>query len=202
MAKPSLTSMVRSPYGGVYVWRDPLTGVEVKGTTGQMLYDNVIAERTANGAPKGLELWDEVMRDICRDYPDECSNVDPNQVRRRGWSMGDIVRGTMVMMNHKLNGSQLVDQEEATRRARICASCPQAAYFSKPCTGLCRELVNLLGSTESRSTPYDHDLRACNVCGCWSKVAVWFPLETQCVGVTEEMKAQFRTTVNCWKRCD
>lgn len=200
--KASITSMIRSPRGGIYFWRDPITGVELQATTGDMLYDRAVAERTANGVPMGLEFWDSVMADVCRDYPDECSNVDPNQPRRRGWSMGDIVRGTLVMMNHKLNGSELVSQEEATRRAGICAVCPHAAYFSKPCTGLCRDLANLLGSTGQKSTPYDNDLRACGICGCWTKVSVWFPLETQCVGVTDEMKAQFKVTSRCWKQCE
>lgn len=202
MSKVAITSMVRSPYGGMYHWRDPITGVEVKGTTGDMLYQNAVAERLANGVPMGLEFWDSVMADVCRDYPTECSNVDPTQIRKRGWSMGDIVRGTLVMMNHKLNGSQLVSQEEANRRAQICSTCPHAAFFTKPCTGLCRELSNLLGSTGNKSTPYDNDLRACNICGCWTKVAVWFPLETQCVGVTEEMKTQFAGVSNCWKQCE
>ena len=175
MTKPRLTSLCRAPYGGLYVWRDPITGIEVKGTTGDMLYSNAVAQRNANSVPMGLEFWDSVMSDLCRDYPNECSNVDPNQVRRRPWAMGDIVRGTLVMMNHKLTGSQLVSQEEANRRAKICASCPHAAYFSKPCTGLCRELSNLLMSIGNRTTPYDHDLRACNICGCWQSHNGAFP---------------------------
>lgn len=199
--KLALTSMVRTPFGGEYRWKDPITGVEVKGTTGDMVYNNAVAERTANGVHMGLEFWDEIMAEICKDYPKECSSVDPTRIRARGWSMGDIVRGSLVMLNHKLSGSELVSQEEATRRAGICAQCPQASYFSKPCTGLCKELANLLASTGNKSTPYDHDLRACNICGCWSKIQVWFPLETQCVGVTDDMKKQFESVPNCWKTC-
>ncbi len=201
MIKIALTSMVKTPYGGQYHWKDPITGVTVSGTTGDMLYNNAVLERIANGVPMGLEFWDSVMTDVCKDYPQECSNVDPTRVRQRGWGMMDIVRGSLVMMNHKLNGSELVSQEEATRRASICATCPQSAYFSKPCTGLCRDLANLLSATGNKSTPYDHDLRACNICGCWTKVAVWFPLETQCVGVTDDMKEQFKSISGCWKTC-
>lgn len=200
--KVALTSMIRAPYSGMYLWKDPITGIEVTGTTGDMLYNNAVSQRNANSVPMGLEFWDSVMTDICKDYPQECSNVDPTRIRARGWSMGDIVRGSLVMLSHKLSGYELVSQEEATRRAGICATCPQASYFSKPCTGLCRELANLLTSTGSKSTPYDNDLRACNVCGCWTKISVWFPLETQCAGVTEEMKEQFKSVSNCWKTCE
>lgn len=194
--------MVRAPYGGIYRWKDPITGIEVTGTTGDMVYSNAVAERQANGVHMGLEFWDEIMADICRDYPQECSNVDPTRIRARGWSMGDIVRGSLVMLNHKLSGSELVSQEEATRRAGICATCPQAAVFSKPCTGICRELAQLISSTGNKSTPYDNPTRACGICGCLTMVSVWLPLETQCVGVTEEMKEQFKVTSNCWKICE
>jgi len=199
--KLALTSMIRSPYNGEYHWTDPITGVEVRGTTGDMVYNNAVAERTANGVHMGLEFWQEIMDDICKDYPKECSSVDPTRIRSRGWGMMDIVRGSLAMLNHKLSGTDLVSQEEATRRASICATCPHASYFSKPCTGLCRELANLLGSTGDKKTPYDHDLRACGICGCWSRISVWHSLETQCIGVTEEMRKQFSTVSNCWKQC-
>jgi hypothetical protein len=166
-----------------------------------MLYDNAVAERRANSAPVGLGFWEEVVHDLCRDYPQECLHVDPSQIRKRGWSMMDIVRGSLAMTSQKLSGLPLVSPEEATRRAGICAGCPHAVFFSKPCTGLCRELVNLLSSTGDKSTPYDHPLRACGICGCWIKTAVWFPLETQCVAVNNDMKEQFKSVQKCWKQC-
>lgn len=202
MIKVSITSMIRSPRGGMYFWRDPITGVEVSGTTGDMLYNNAVAQRNANSVPMGLEFWDSVMSDVCKDFPDECSNVDPNKPRRRGFSMGDIVRGSLAMINNVMSGGELVSQDEANRRAAICSTCPHATYFSKPCTGLCRELANLLGTTGDRKTPYDHDLRACGVCGCWTRISIWHRLETQCVAVTDEMKEQFKTVQNCWKQCE
>jgi len=196
-----LVSHIRMPYGGMYYWRDPLTGVEVKGTHFEMLLNNAYDQRRANGAPIGTEFAQEIERDICATYPDECDNVPPGVRRKAFWSMGEIVGGTLVMIQNRLQGTQFVSQEEANRRAAICANCPRAVFFSKPCTGLCRELVNVLAGTGDKRTPFDHDLRACGVCGCWLKVSVWFPLDVQCIGVDETMRKDFATVNNCWKQC-
>jgi hypothetical protein len=189
------------PYGGSFLWRDPLTRQEVRGTTFEQLMHFAYQERKANGVPVGLDFEQEVERDICANYPDDCENVPPGTRRKSHWSMGEIVRGTMTFARHKLTGSQLVAQATANERAAICASCPQAVFFSKPCAGLCSELVNVLSGTGSKSTPYDHDLRACGICGCWTRVAVWFPLDTQCPDVNEEMAKQFAAVPRCWKQC-
>lgn len=196
-----LISYIRPPYGGSYYWRDPVTGVEVRGTHFEMLINSAYAERKANGAPIGLDFEREIEQEICRTYPNECDNVPAGQRQKTHWTMGEIVRGTLTFAKHKLTGSSLVDQQTANQRAQICSTCPRSVFFSKPCAGLCAELVNVLSGTGDKRTPYDYDLRACGICGCWTRVAVWFPLETQCIGVTDELKKQFAAVNNCWKQC-
>lgn len=197
----TLTSHIRPPYGGIYVWRDPLTRQEVKGTNFDVLLRLAYEQRRANGAPIGLDFEKEIENDICRSYPDECENVPPGARRKSHWSMGEIVRGTMTFARQRATGAQLVDAPLANKRASICATCPQAVYFSKPCAGLCAELVNVLSGTGGKSTPYDNDLRACGICGCWTRVAVWFPLDVQCADVNAEMQKQFEAVPGCWKQC-
>lgn len=203
MIAPRLKSRSTIPYGGMYYWKDPLTGAEVRGTNWNMLIGRIYAERRANGVPVGLGFEDEVEKDLCRDYPAECEIPDPNFPTNRRLTLSDVIRGSQVMMSFLAHGSPLVDRAEAERRARICLKCPFNTYFSKPCTGICQELANVVASIiNHQGTQYDTDLKACNVCGCFLQAAIWMPLDIQCKGVTEEMACKFKTINNCWKICD
>jgi hypothetical protein len=75
-------------------------------------------------------------------------------------------------------GHKLVSQEEAVRRAAICATCP----YNVPVSGcaVCRTSIGVLRNKlmQVDPTPSDAALNACGVCGCDLKTITHVPLET------------------------
>lgn len=204
--RPRLMSRVLMPHGGMFHIEDPLTKYPLEGTTFGMLYDRAVSYRRSNSIPIGLDYEDEIECKVCERYPDEC------EISKRGLGIPlvapglyDVVRGSMVMINHKAHESQLVDQAEAERRAAICSKCPFKAQMTLPCARCLSALENVvLAITGAHHTQYDERLAACGVCKCYISASVWLPLETQCVGVSDEMRERFafaKESFNCWKNC-
>lgn len=170
------------------------------------LYDRAVAYRRSNSIPIGLDFEDEIESAVCEKYPQECEvNRRTLGVPNIAPGLYDVVRGSVVMMNHKAHGSQLVEQEEANRRAQICFNCPLRAQMTLPCSRCISALENVVQIiTGSHSTPHDERLSACGICKCFIAASVWLPLETQCIGVDPEMREKFafaKEHFNCWKNC-
>jgi hypothetical protein len=171
-----------------------------------MVINRATAYRRANSIPIGLDFEEEIESQVCQRYPSEC------EVSKRALGIGlvapglwDVVRGTAVMINHKAHDSQLVPQEEANRRAQICFNCPLRSQMTLPCSRCMSALENVVNAiTGSHGTPFDEKLSACAICKCYISASVWLPLETQCVGVSDDMRERFgfaRESFNCWKNC-
>lgn len=193
------------PYGGGFHYTDPNSGMDIFGTTFQMVIDRTVEHRRANGYPIGLGLVDEIEEQLCLTYPNECTEGDGSIPRKTQHTLQDIVNGTRVMLAFKSSGSNIVSREEAERRAKICIGCPYNASFIKPCSGICQELRSLVNwIIDQQGTQYDSKLHSCNLCGCFLQASIWLRLEDQCVGVTNEMRDKFKFTkerYNCWKDC-
>lgn len=192
----------RTPHGGMWNFPDPRDGQLVQANRYDLLDQKLRKKSVSNGWPIGLG-WDEWIEDIlCKQHPSECAPEGQKLHKRRRMDLGDVLRGTTVMIAHKLAGSPLVEQAEADRRANICAQCPRNVIFAKPCSGICQELKDLASSTiGGRHVSAENKLEQCDICGCWLRVAVWFPLEIQCKGTTETQREDFAATQNCWKQC-
>ncbi len=189
------------PYGGTYELNRPDLGLVGKGTTWEMVRNRIMDYRKANGIPIGLGFDDELEQAICRQYPAECEFVDGTRPRMRSLGLGDIVTGTRVMLSLKLSGSPLVDRPEAERRAKICQDCVWNQTFSKPCGGICQELLDIVKSiVGSQGTQYDMNLKSCNICACLLQAAIWVPLNIQVPPLSEDQKAQFESVPACWKK--
>ncbi len=192
------------PYGGQWYYKDPHSGQEFRWYQFDVLVDKIRAHRQANNYPVGLEFEQEIENQVCINHPEEAEPFDPRIPRKRKFVIGDIIRGTSVMMQHWIAGSPLVERSEAERRAQICKRCTYNDDFSKPCSiGICGELKNVVSSiVNHQGTVYDKDLKACQLCGCFLQAAIWLPLEVQCTGVTPEMKEAFKVVPECWKQCE
>jgi hypothetical protein len=73
---------------------------------------------------------------------------------------------------------ECVSQEEADRRAEICAGCAlnQRAYL--PGCGGCSDLgARIFKFIGDKKTKQDASLQSCGHCGCQNSVIVWAPLE-------------------------
>jgi hypothetical protein len=204
--KPRLLSRILMPHGGLFHIEDPLTKKPIEGTHFEMVYNRAVAYRKANSIPIGLDFEDELENAVCNAYPQECA-VSKSALGVPSVAPGlyDVVRASAVMINHKVNDSELVSQEEANRRAQICRACPLRSQMTLPCSRCISALENVVGwITKSRGTPYDENLSACGVCRCFISASVWLPLSTQCLGVTDEQKEKFafaNQMFGCWKNC-
>lgn len=192
------------PHGGMFSLKLPDRGMIGSATSFSGLCREVRSWRKANGWPIGLGLTDEIEQAVCENYPDECHVRDKRiPDRNRRYSLSHVMQGTIAMIKHKINGSVLVDAVEAERRASICVNCPNNVSFSKPCSGTCaelKELVNII--VGPKTTKYDGQLQSCQICGCFLSASVWVPLEVQTAGLTDHQKLQFEyaaSTVGCWK---
>lgn len=187
-----------------------LPNLAIMGTTWGMLIDKARMARYANGIPTGLAFEEEVERDLCKSYPQECLGGDPNTQPSRSLTLADVLHGTQVMVAHKLAGSALVEKEVAYSRASICASnnCGQNVEFKKRC-GSCTDVEKLVKSIVGNApTPYDSRLNSCAVCACSLKAAVWVPGDIQAIGITDAQRTQFKAIAEtmkadghtpCWK---
>lgn len=177
------TDPAESPPGNGFPYLQQENGFNLKAPTLRNLAEQVKAHRRANNIPIGVNIDAEVEDNSCREilklYPNYtgCSDDSGQQPFRQSRftvisQVLDFLKTCAVWI---AKGCQFVDQEEANRRAQICAGCPKNRDVGQciPCAS--KSL--LAGIKGSRSTLYDDKLKVCEACGCWLPVKVWFPKE-------------------------
>ncbi len=174
--------------GTDHKWRyaQPETGAVFTGFAYSLMRDKVIQHRRAMDIP-----FDEVafMDELCRQNTAiPCSGrvIPPGE---RHMTIADVRRFLSSLSSW--DGS-FVDQEEAERRATICAGCPMnvVVHGCKGCGGILKWVNEKLGGNV---TSKDRALESCAVCGCFNAVSVWLPLEAQNVEGLEFPD-------HCWKQ--
>ncbi len=119
----------------------------------------------------------EVSSSICERLPGYTHCKPCDRVKQTIGFMS-IVRWVKAMYEFSKDGFQLVEQEEADRRASICAKCP-FQIETAGCWG-CKGIAGLVPLIAgAKTTPYDPQLKACGVCGCYNAVAVHLPTNKQ-----------------------
>lgn len=131
-----------------------------------------------------------------------------NTVRRPRQSPDQVVAGARKVMAGigtiiawLGDGLKPVDQETATQRAEICASCP----LNVPSEGIARAL-NTVGdvlhsiaqakSEMKLETPFDAELKTCAACGCVNATKVWVPPQHIKNGMKPEVLEKLAE--RCW----
>lgn len=135
---------------------------------------------------------------FCQYRPDLC-------VERSEESEAKV--GAFLMMKRFYNSAikpylagQLVDQEEANRRAAICATCPKntdkLVEFCVSCST--RSLVGHINQfLTSRHTPSDHLLKTCQICQCLLPMKIWVKKEDM---DDPELRERWPTNHQCWMK--
>lgn len=151
---------------------------------------------TGNGIEIPLNLGLIMQATFCQYRPDLC-------VERSEESEAKV--GAFLMMKRFYNSAikpylagQLVDQEEANRRAAICATCPKntdkLVEFCVSCST--RSLVGHINQfLTSRHTPSDHLLKTCSTCGCDLKMKIHCPTESM-----DYPELREKWDANCWMK--
>lgn len=160
-----------------------------------------VAQYRANrGLPAVSEgfarLSQEVEDHICSalSLEDQQANCVGGIVAPRSIHWTEVKRFLLTMATWALKGFLKVPQEEATRRASICAGCPYNVATSG-CGGCRLALAGLRSSILKGTTPHDDKLQACGVCGCDNSLQVHVPLE-----VLQQVRNDVVYPDFCWKR--
>lgn len=150
-------------------WRNWNAALDRLGVT----YDNPLQE-FHDASCRALP---EERRSDCCTYLESAGEVPAVLKRRRLVTLADIIRFLKTMVGWAKAG-KCVPQEEADRRACICATCPRNSVTSlggcAGCTSIAADLFAIIGN---RTTKAGDQLHACEVCACENKAQVWVPLE-------------------------
>ena len=185
------------PPGG-WKYRVPETGVLIQGGSFIQLNEFVAKHYTDNAMAVPANLHDMVLEYACKNG----ANCDFDGVQvsktsgKKSLNIGDVIRFSRTYVDALLRGDK-VSQEEANRRAAICAECPS----NKPLEGCSscnsrglRDFVRFM--SQHGSTAMDDRLNSCEYCGCFIRSMVWFPLES----LKRFDNDNSQLPANCWKK--
>ena len=185
------------PPGG---WRYvvPETKTSLKSGSLEDLKREVKKHLEANSLPVPADLAAVIENQLCELIgPEWCSWGSAKYAAHPTMSASDVVNGTKVILSWKLEGSPFEDQNEANRRAAICASCMMNVHVAGcvGCSGLQGVVRKMVGG---KKTAHDHLLKSCAICKCLNGAQVWLPLDTLWRGVTSDINEAFPD--HCWKK--
>lgn len=188
------------PPGGFH-YIDKTTGSEqrIEGYSYQDVASNVLRFRLQNSRPPGEPLKD-VYDYVCTQWPHFCrdTNPPPRQLDQGPEHISRRVATWMSGFALSSNHDSGVSQEEANRRAAICARCPKnEAYELGVSCQTCVGQVNQLSFIyrHGRTTPNDKELQACDVCNQHNRTAVW---SNALPVISEEQKRKLDNA--CWRK--
>jgi hypothetical protein len=187
---------VTPPGGWRYTQKE--TNHTMIGVTWEACVKKVAQHRQNNNLPVGDNIAQEVEEQMCERMSiqdrDEYCNAGARIPKSIGWRQVEAFLKTAGAFI--ATGGQLVPQEEAERRAAICAQCPLNVGMHG--CGVCRKTVDAFRETIlQRSTSQDAGLLNCGVCGCENRTQVHIPLETLRAGTGD---LDYSLNPACWKR--
>lgn len=106
--------------------------------------------------------------------------------------------GTAVVLDWLTSGGAPVVQELANKRAETCVACPMnvaGSWYTVAPAEIIRATLEARGG-EKLETPFDANLKSCNVCKCLNRLKVWCPLPHIIDRTKPEILAEFPP--NCW----
>lgn len=107
-------------------------------------------------------------------------------------------QGAAVVVDWLQSGGAPVAKELANRRAEVCVNCPKNVAGSWYTTAPAEIIKAALEARKdlTLSTPFDGQLKSCDVCKCLMPLKVWTPLHHILERTRPEIMAEFPP--NCW----
>lgn len=164
------------------------------------LVDMVIAHRRYKGLtpldPETVNV--EIQRQICAQMPPGICGAEAGEDYKpfndisRFLTLDKITSFSHAVMEWIRGGRNLVDEEEAIKRAKICLGCP----FNKTIASCsCAPLWALIKSVIPAKRQIDN-LHICAICGCVNSAAVLMPMSV----IAESNRGRDLTfPAFCWK---
>lgn len=174
--------------------------VMITGHTFDDLVQNVGAWRIKNRRPMG-DPEKEIEAQICELWPHFCTPEKGEKMpppADKGVTAGPtLIQRVSKWLSILGKSLPFVNQDEAERRAAICASCKKNELWETGCaTCIQAARAELLKVRGGRSTTHDDKLQACIVSGIDNKTQVHIALSA--LNVTESQKKHL--PANCWKK--
>jgi hypothetical protein len=142
-----------------------------------------------------LALPTSLRDEACAKMSDAAPEV-LRQKRLIGWR---DIKAFFAKVASWWKAGECVSQDEADRRAAICAGCElnQSAFLPgcPGCTNMAAEVFKFIGGKKTAS---DAALKSCGHCGCQNSVIVWAPLDVLVSNETELPPVP----AWCWKRLE
>jgi hypothetical protein len=183
--------LIGDPYGWFYPIEQ--TKVVVVSYGWPSLIEAVKAHMKGNGIEEPLTLELQMADFMCQHVPEWCEAISSEkEAKVSAWKMMKSFYRAVEATWHEGQ----VSQEEADRRAAICAQCPknvdQQVNFCIGCyaRSLVSKVNDLLGS---KRTSHDAQLKTCSACGCDLKLKTWMAKS----GMTD---ASIQWAEGCWMR--
>ena len=130
--------------------------------------------------PGEAEMRKRVEHFICQLVPPGFCAGGPASPRIPFLSISAIRDASKLFVDRVIRGQgSLVPNEEAVRRAKICANCPRNTHGI--CTSCASSEFHDLFAwlvRQGRRTPYDSVLDVCTACGCVLKAKVHISIDT------------------------
>lgn len=177
MKKP--VDLIQVPPGGEWSYVEPETGMKIAHNHWRSFLEKAFKHREANGLYTGGGWQDIVWDLLCRQNP-QVPSIDTEKPERR-MDFADVRRFAITLSNWLGAEEKWVAQEEAERRAAICAGCPYNVVVSGcwGCKGPLNWIVEMMGN---RQTSRDADLQQCSKCFCTLRAKVHIPLDVMLEG--------------------
>lgn len=161
--------------------------------------DHRLANEYTISADWEAEIQDQLCRENSHWFPLTCRRIGAKSGPRR-LSFAATISFLQMLGKWVATGAPYVEAEVAEERAAICSSCPhnvRSEFGCGNCSAQIHKIISAIGG--KRSTSLDDKLHSCGICSCSLKSAVWFPLEAQGEGLSEDIKAELNAVPWCWK---
>jgi hypothetical protein len=154
--------------------------------------------RMANGYPLQMDMEQEVEEGACKESPGHCDDMPPDLIPSK-LTLSNVFAFTMTLGESLLKGNPRVDDEEADRRAAVCAGCSDNVPIGG-CGGCNAKTINsaIEKLTRAKPTKLDDKLHTCRYCGCLNKAQIWFPLDILQNHINPKIREAL--PAHCWKK--
>lgn len=204
--RPRIMKLRNITHGIPDGWRytEQATGYVVHSGSYIELEDAVRAHLKANNLPIPDNLGQVIQNQLCHWLPPDWCQRDETEMAHYSnidmrMSVGDIINAAKAYATLALRGFKTVTQEEADRRARICANCflrvqPQGC-------GACAKMAEaVIANVAGKTTAYADALynKACAACKCPIASIVHFPMDI--LEKAESPNVQNSFPDFCWRK--
>ena len=173
----TLRQSVIPPGGFHFLDRSGPAEVRIEGSSPEDVAGNVLKFRLQNNRQPGNPMQ-ELIDYVCGTWPHFCHDTNPPRLYESNPAAEPLGRRSAAMIGAwfaAASSDDGVSQQEAERRASICAACPKNQPCEQGGCGACSDQITRLTFIyrHGRQTPDDRRLKCCDVLSTPLQAVVW-----------------------------